>query len=248
MPPHRRNPDRSGPPRRRPKIAGANRTRTGPAAPAGDESAPAPHRPSPPVSPSAGPAPADLGKAGAGTGPVPATAPDPDVPPADPRSRGSWKPVFVMGGAALLLGGFAVVAALRPGVPTDNVAWVDHAATGEVTAAATHAIEAMHGYNYETIDEQFAHVRDLLTEERRAEFDATADVTKQAAIQTHTVTEADVVHSGASMIDDSKAEVVAYVNVSATGDGIAQGSATAPILVRMEKTDGRWLVSEIRDR
>ncbi len=67
-------------------------------------------------------------------------------------------------------------------------------------------------------------------------------------MQTHTVTEVAVTQIGTSMLDDSRAEVSAYINVSATGgDGIAQGSAAAPLLVRMEKVDGRWLVSELTD-
>lgn len=160
----------------------------------------------------------------------------------------SMRRPLVIGAVAVILAVVAVVAAFRPGADVSNTAWVDAAATREVTDAAKHAIEAMHGYNYETIDEDFAEIRSLLTPERLEEFDATAEVTKQAAIQTHTVTEVNVLHIGTSVLDESQAEVAAYINVSATGDGIAQGSAQAPVLVRMQKTDGNWLVSEIRDR
>ncbi|MFZ3394591.1 hypothetical protein TVH25_15135 [Rhodococcus sp. 7Tela_A2] len=163
------------------------------------------------------------------------------------RNR-SMRSVLAIGVVALVLAAVAVVAAFRPGTSVSNEAWVDAAATREVTDAAKHAIEAMHGYNYETIDEDFAEIRGLLTQERLEEFDATAEVTKQAAIQTRTVTEVNVLHIGTSVLDETQAEVAAYINVSATGDGIAQGSAQAPVLVRMEKTDGQWLVSEIRDR
>ena len=89
--------------------------------------------------------------------------------------------------------------------------------------------------------------RKVLTPEMQEQFDRTAEVTKQAAVQTHTVTQVDVTHIGVSMLDDSRAEVAAYINVSATGDGIAQGSAAAPLRVRMERIDGRWLVSELTD-
>jgi Mce-associated membrane protein len=164
-----------------------------------------------------------------------------------PRDR-SMRSALVIGVVALVLAAVAVVAAFRPGTSVSNEAWVDAAATREVTDAAKHAIEAMHGYNYETIDEDFAEIRGLLTQERLEEFDATAEVTKQAAVQTRTVTEVNVLHIGTSVLDETQAEVAAYINVSATGDGIAQGSAQAPVLVRMEKTDGQWLVSEIRDR
>ena len=164
------------------------------------------------------------------------------------RRNRSMRSVLAIGVVALVLAAVAVVAAFRPGTSVSNEAWVDAAATREVTDAAKHAIEAMHGYNYETIDEDFAEIRGLLTQERLEEFDATAEVTKQAAIQTRTVTEVNVLHIGTSVLDETQAEVAAYINVSATGDGIAQGSAQAPVLVRMEKTDGQWLVSEIRDR
>ncbi|EME62431.1 hypothetical protein G352_17794 [Rhodococcus ruber BKS 20-38] len=163
-------------------------------------------------------------------------------------SRGSWRPVAIVGGAALALGAFAAVAAARPGATVTNEAWVDSAATSEVTAAAGNAIETMHGYNHETIDEDFAAIREVLTPPMREEFDLTADVTKQAAVQTHTATEVRIDHIGASMLDDDRAEVAAFISVSATGDAVAQGSASAPLLVRMEKIDGKWLVSEIRDR
>ncbi|MEU5842541.1 hypothetical protein [Rhodococcus sp. NPDC047139] len=183
-----------------------------------------------------------------GTPKKPETSPgrpgDTDVP----HASGGWRPVLSVGTVAVVLAVFAVVAAFRPGAEVSNAAWVDNAATQEVTEAAKVAIETMHGYDYQTIDEDFAQIRDLLTPERLEEFDSTAEVTKKAAVDTRTVTEVMVEHIGATMLDDTRAEVAAYINVSATGDGIAQGSAAAPLLVRMEKSDGRWLVSEIRDQ
>ena len=182
----------------------------------------------------------------------PAEPVDPPEPPAGDaggsRASGGWRPVIVVGAVAVVLAVIAAVAAFRPGAEVSNVAWVDTAETREVTEAAKVAIETMHGYDYRTIDEDFGRIRELLTPERLEEFDSTADVTKKAAIDTRTVTEVMVEHIGATMLDDTRAEVAAYINVSATGDGIAQGSAAAPLLVRMEKSDGRWLVSEIRVR
>ncbi|WP_307854487.1 hypothetical protein [Rhodococcus sp. B50] len=190
---------------------------------------------------------ADTPKAGTGNG-----SSSPPESPSDDTSTspsvGSRRPVVVVGAVAVVLAVIAVVAAFRPGAEVSNVAWVDTAKTREVTEAAKIAIETMHGYDYRTIDEDFGQIRELLTPERLEEFDSTADVTKKAAVDTRTVTEVMVEHIGATMLDDTHAEVAAYINVSATGDGIAQGSAAAPLLVRMEKSDGRWLVSEIRDR
>jgi len=170
-----------------------------------------------------------------------------DAAGTEPTAQSGTRPLLLLGGAAVALGVFAVVAAFQPGAKVENRAWVDTAATAQVERAATEAIETMHGYNYETIDDNFAAIRKLLTPEMQEQFDRTAEVTKQAAVQTHTVTQVDVTHIGVSMLDDSRAEVAAYINVSATGDGIAQGSAAAPLRVRMERIDGRWLVSELTD-
>lgn len=278
MPPQRRKTGPSGPPRRRPKVAGTSRpprmtpaederptraederpTRAG-EKPAEETSAEqSQSRPSEVTldkqdEKQEKPAPA----AGDGTPAEhptesPAEPVDPPEPPAGDdggsRASGGWRPVIVVGAVAVVLAVIAAVAAFRPGAEVSNVAWVDTAETREVTEAAKVAIETMHGYDYRTIDEDFGRIRELLTPERLEEFDSTADVTKKAAIDTRTVTEVMVEHIGATMLDDTRAEVAAYINVSATGDGIAQGSAAAPLLVRMEKSDGRWLVSEIRDR
>jgi Mce-associated membrane protein len=176
------------------------------------------------------------------------TAPGPVGDPAPgPAAQRSTRPLVLLGAAAVALGAFAAVAAFQPGAKVENRAWVDAAATRDVQRAATQAIETMHGYDYETIDADFDAIRNLLTPEMQEQFDRTAEVTKQAAVQTHTVTQVAVTHIGTSMLDDSRAEVAAYINVSATGDGIAQGSAAAPLLVRMEKIDGRWLVSGLTD-
>ncbi|MDO1485333.1 mce associated protein mas4b [Rhodococcus rhodochrous] len=273
MPPQRRKTGPSGPPRRRPKVAGTSRPpRMTPAederpTPAQDE------RPSrtertitPPEQGSTGPAetqeneqekpaPAAADTAGSPAASPAETATEPGDPPEPPageaggsRASGGWRPVILVGAVAVVLAVIAAVAAFRPGADVSNVAWVDTAETREVTEAAKVAIETMHGYDYRTIDEDFGRIRELLTPERLEEFDSTADVTKKAAIDTRTVTEVMVEHIGPTMLDDTRAEVAAYINVSATGDGIAQGSAAAPLLVRMEKSDGRWLVSEIRDR
>ncbi|MFD6675040.1 hypothetical protein ACFWDA_11820 [Rhodococcus zopfii] len=259
MPPQRRNPGTGGP-RRRPKIAGTGRLQGAgsaqPSSPANDATVPEPEA----VEQAAGAAEpdetaVDLAKKAepaAETGPEPVEVPAPDVPAPDvaaapgPAQR-NMRPLVLLGVGAVALGVFAVLAAFQPGAQVENRAWVDAAATEEVQRAATQAIETMHGYNYETIDDNFAAIRELLTPQMQEQFDRTAEVTKRAAVQTHTVTEVTVTHIGVSMLDDSRAEVAAYINVSATGDGIAQGSAAAPLLVRMENVDGRWLVSELTD-
>ncbi len=162
-------------------------------------------------------------------------------------SRITWKLVGILGAVAVVLGVFAVVAAFKPGADITNTAWVDEGATAEVTKAGTEAIETLYTYSYETIDQDFDKARGYLDDAKRDEFDSTADTTKQAAIQTKTATQASVTDIGVTMLDGDRAELLAHMNVSATGDAVAQGSAATPLSIKMEKIDGKWVLTDISD-
>ncbi|MFC9762627.1 hypothetical protein [Rhodococcus jostii] len=162
-------------------------------------------------------------------------------------SRITWKLVGILGAVAVVLGVFAVVAAFKPGADITNTAWVDEGATAEVTKAGTEAIETLYTYSYETIDQDFEKARGYLNDAKRDEFDSTADTTKQAAIQTKTATQASATDIGVTMLDGDRAELLAHMNVSATGDAVAQGSAATPLSIKMEKIDGKWVLSDISD-
>ena len=161
--------------------------------------------------------------------------------------RITWKLVGILGAVAVVLGVFAVVAAFKPGADITNTAWVDAGATAEVTKAGTEAIETLYTYSYETIDQDFDKARGYLNDAKRQEFDSTADTTKQAAIQTKTATQASVTDIGVTVLDGDRAELLAHMNVSATGDAVAQGSAATPLSIKMEKIDGKWVLSDISD-
>jgi len=162
-------------------------------------------------------------------------------------SRITWKLVGVLGAVAVVLGVFAVVAAFKPGADITNTAWVDEGGTAEVTKAGTEAIETLYTYSYETIDQDFEKARGYLNDAKRDEFDSTAGTTKEAAIQTKTATQASVTDIGVTMLDGDRAELLAHMNVSATGDAVAQGSAATPLSIKMEKIDGKWVLSDISD-
>lgn len=162
-------------------------------------------------------------------------------------SRITWKLVGVLGAVAVVLGVFAVVAAFKPGADITNIAWVDEGGTAEVTKAGTEAIETLYTYSYETIDQDFEKARGYLNDAKRDEFDSTAGTTKEAAIQTKTATQASVTDIGVTMLDGDRAELLAHMNVSATGDAVAQGSAATPLSIKMEKIDGKWVLSDISD-
>ncbi|SNT43293.1 Mce-associated membrane protein [Rhodococcoides kyotonense] len=188
----------------------------------------------------------DLGK------PAPAVAADaPEAAPVStpvPADRPKWTPVIAVGAVAVVLGAFAVVAAIKPGVNVDNAAWVDSNATSEVTGAATDALTTLYTYSDATIDEDFDKARAVLNPDMLAEFDRVADTTKSAVRQTQTATQADVSDIGVTRLESDNAELLAVLNVSATQAGVAQGNAEGPIVVNMEKIDGKWILSAISDQ
>ncbi|NIL74368.1 MULTISPECIES: hypothetical protein [Rhodococcus] len=261
MPPQRRKivpPNTTS--KARKKVAGSNR-RTEPDAVASDAATPDTTATSDSTTP------VDLSKAAKPD----AAAPEPEAPaeppapaepaalaepaaPAEPAAseapaaRTSWTPVVAVGVAAVVFGAVAVVAALKPGADVDNSAWVDQNATSEVTAAATDALKTLYTYSDATIDEDFDKARAVLNPDMLAEFDRVADTTKSAVRQTQTATQADISDIGVTRLEPDHAEIVALLNVSATQAGVAQGNAEGPIVVNMEKTDGKWILSAISDQ
>lgn len=169
--------------------------------------------------------------------------------PADDEAvRAGWRRVAVLTAIAVGLGVFAAVAAVRPGAQVTNRAWVDQAETMEVTAAARDAIQTLYTYGWETVEEDFDNARAVLTDSMRTQFDQTAQVTQDAVTQTKTQTNAQVTDIGVKLLDGDRAELVASMNVSASNDGVEQGSAAGPLSVTMTRVGGTWLLSEIRDR
>lgn len=163
------------------------------------------------------------------------------------RAR-SWTLSLACGIAALALAVVAVVAALRPGVPADNAAFVDNAATEEVRAAAEHALRTVYGYQLKDIDGYQAAVSEVLTGKMRAELDSYAATTISAIKQAGTSTEAHVEPVGVTKLTGDRAEVLVNLVVSAEKDGIAQQSVAGPVVLQMRKVDGRWLAEDIVDR
>ncbi|TFI45992.1 hypothetical protein E4P29_00965 [Rhodococcus sp. 1R11] len=181
--------------------------------------------------------------------PVAPTSASPEAPEASKSASGiGFKHVIVVAVIAVVLGAFAAVAAFKPFATIDNKAWVDSSATQEVTSAATDALQTLYTYKAETIDADFDAARAVLNQSMLDEFNSTADTTKSAVVQTDTGTEAMVTDIGVSRLEDDKAELIANVNISATQNGVASGSAEGPLTVNMEKIDGTWKLSAIDDQ
>ncbi|WP_109528822.1 MULTISPECIES: hypothetical protein [Nocardia] len=172
----------------------------------------------------------------------------------EPRSRrfavrgSSWTVVVGSAVAAVALAGFAVTAALRPGVNDSNLAFVDSAGTEEVRAAADHALRTIYGYDIQHIDGYEAAVRSVVTGAMLADLDKFSSTTIDAIKQAQTSADAKADPVGVTLLTDDRAELLVNLVVSATKGGVAQQSVAGPVVLRMQKVDGHWLASEIVDQ
>ncbi|MET7771516.1 hypothetical protein [Nocardia sp. NPDC005366] len=189
----------------------------------------------------------DVGRSRAGTGDAGRVSADPR-PRRFSRSGSSWAVVAGCVVAALALAGFAVVAALRPGVNDSNLAFVDTSGTEEVRAAAEHALRTIYGYDIEHIDGYEAAVRSVVTGDMLTDLDKFSATTIDAIKQAQTSADAKADPIGVTLLTDDRAELLVNLVVSATKGGVAQQSVAGPVVLRMRKVDGHWLASDIVDQ
>lgn len=190
-----------------------------------------------------------------GTAPVdePKTVEEPESSkepesPKEPATRTRWVSTIVVGVVALALVAFAIVAAFKPGTDLDNSAWVDQGESSEVTRQATDGLTALYRYNYETIDDDLNNARQFMSPSMQSDTDKFLDAIKSNARQSQTATDVDVMDIGVTRLESDKAELLANINVSSTRAGVAYGNAMFPIVVNMEKIDGKWVVSATQDK
>lgn len=162
--------------------------------------------------------------------------------------RPRWGVTAALLVAALLLGGFAWLAAQRPGVDTSNRAYVDNEATQEVRAAADNALRAVYAYDVKKIDGYRDTAKQVLTGKMLADLDKYADTTISAVKQAQTSADAKADPIAVTLLTDDRAELIVNLVVSATKDGVAQQSVSGPVVLHMQKVDGRWLASDIVDQ
>ncbi|WP_069160560.1 hypothetical protein [Nocardia altamirensis] len=162
--------------------------------------------------------------------------------------RSYWSIVVTCLVAAVLLGGFAVLAALRPGVDDSNKAFVDNKATEEVRAAADHALKTVYAYDVKNIDGYRDAAEQVLTGKMLADLDKYADTTISAVKQAQTSADAKADPIAVTLLTDDRAELIVNLVVSATKNGVAQQSVAGPIVLHMQKVGDRWLASDIVDQ
>jgi Mce-associated membrane protein len=165
-----------------------------------------------------------------------------------PAGRARWGVSAAMLIAAVLLGGFAWLAAQQPGVNTSNQAYVDNEATQEVRAAADNALRTVYAYDVKNIDGYRDTAKQVLTGKMLADLDKYADTTISAVKQAQTSADAKADPIAVTLLTDDRAELIVNLVVSATKDGVAQQSVAGPVVLHMQKVDGRWLASDIVDQ
>ncbi|MEU8896574.1 hypothetical protein [Nocardia sp. NPDC048505] len=188
-----------------------------------------------------------------------ASRPAPTAPPSRPRRflrkpagipapRSSWTAALVLLAATVLLGGFAALAALRPGVDDSNAAFLDTEATEEVRAAAGHALRTIYRYDIEHLDGYEQAVRQVVTGKMLTDLDKFSGTTVEAIKQAQTSADAQAEPIGVTLLDDDRAELLVNLVISADKGGQAQQSVAGPVVLQMRKIDGRWLAADIVDR
>ncbi|WP_280241359.1 hypothetical protein [Nocardia abscessus] len=171
-----------------------------------------------------------------------------DRPQQPQAGRPRWGVIAAVLIAALLLGGFAWLAAQRPGVDTSNQAYVDNEATQQVRAAADNALRTVYAYDVKNIDGYRDTAKQVLTGKMLADLDKYADTTISAVKQAQTSADAKSDPIAVTLLTDDRAELIVNLVVSATKDGVAQQSVAGPVVLHMQKVDGRWLASDIVDQ
>lgn len=189
--------------------------------------------------------------------PSPETAAEPSLaeePPApEPAlskeaSRTSWPLVIGLGAAAVVVAVLAGLAFFKVGAQMDDVAWVDEGATAEVLRVTPPALEAVFTFAPGTFDADFDKGLQGLNQAMRDQLTEYKDTQKAGVEQTQTATTADVTEIGVTRLEEDRAQLLAQLNVSSTQSGVAAGSRSGMVVVSLEKQDGNWLISEIRDR
>jgi Mce-associated membrane protein len=176
-----------------------------------------------------------------------APATDPGATP--PARRRGLRTAAVMAVLAVLLGAFAVVAALEPGVGTaagsGNTALVDTAATDEVAAAAVDVLQKTYSYSFSTIDADLTAATDLMTPEMASKIEATRATTVSAVTQAKTTSKAQVTADGVKLLQGDRAEVVAFVVVTSDNAGTALAPVPLRFTAQLQRVDGTWKLADL---
>ncbi|MDJ0110321.1 hypothetical protein QM646_28085 [Rhodococcus erythropolis] len=164
------------------------------------------------------------------------------------QSKAGWRLVAILGAAAVIVAVLAGIAFFKIGAKTDDIAWVDEGATAEVLRVTPSALAAVFTFSPDTFDADFDKGVQGLNQSMRDQLTQYKDTQKAGVEQTQTATTADVPLIGITRLEKDRAQLLAQLNVSSTQNGVAADSRSGMVIVSLEKQDGNWLISEIRDQ
>lgn len=173
--------------------------------------------------------------------------------PTTRRAVSSWRPGWLVAGAALLLASTALV--------TSSVLWRGaenqrtQASNGSAAASSARAIvEKMLGYDYKSFDQHTTEVSALLTGSFKKEFvRAATDVVKPLAVQNQAVI---LAKAGAVSVMSAPGQdgqdgqgsvrILAFVDQTTTSAKLTRPQIDQNrVILTMSQVDGRWLVSKV---
>lgn len=164
---------------------------------------------------------------------------------------------LIVGLGTLVLAAALVLGWLVLGAGDDPAAGVSTAASTEATVAsaavkddvlevASDAATRVYGYSWQTLAEDKAGARALLTGDMLDRYDRTMAGVATSSRRDHTVVTASVVGEALVHASSSYARVLVFVNQSTTNDDLEEPLLNLDrVLVTLERVDGEWTVSEL---
>lgn len=166
------------------------------------------------------------------------------------QKRVAWGlAVLVLAAATVLL--WLTQAAERPvtGVTTaesDQAVVVSAAAKGEVLDIAAEAATRVYSYAWETLADDKAAARELLTGDMLDQYDRTMAGVATSSRRDRTVVSAEVAGTALVTATESYARVLVFVNQSTAADDLDEPTLDLDrVLVTLVRTGSTWKVSEL---
>ena len=178
---------------------------------------------------------------------------EPDTAEAPAGGRRGRAPAL-LGGAAVLLAAFAVVAGIQAhnlrGRPTSqNTALTDAAATSQVRRQVASAVDTVFSYNYADTAATRAAAQRLLTGPAVRQYDSLFKLVEQDAPAQHLVLTTKVTNSGVELLVGDRARVLIFANQRDTRMTTHQtsyaGAMFAVTALRQGKRGGQWKIENI---
>jgi Mce-associated membrane protein len=157
----------------------------------------------------------------------------------------------LLGGAAVVLAAFAVVAGiqahnLRGQQASHNAALADAAATSQVRRQVTSAINTIFSYNYADIATTRAAAQRLLTGPAVKEYDSLFRLVQKDAPAQHLVLTTKVTDAGVELLVGDRARVLIFADQRDTRRTTSETSyAGAMFAVNAVRQGGRWKIENI---